>query len=601
MAADTRNGIDQWVTTIGGNLPVGTTVISTNLDDNLDMIQVTTRAWAEDAEWLNWGDAPTFISTTSFSVPGDKTARYLVGRRIKMFGTVMGTFYGRITASVFSTVTTVTVAMDSGALTSNLSKVFLSIHSGTNPSVTAANVRNVPAGNISATTVQAALDELDTEKASLASPALTGNPTAPTPATSDNDTSIATTAFVTNAAILKTIVDAKGDLITASAADTPVRLAAGSDGQVLLADSSAAGGLSWSNGGPGTMGRNIIMNSRFELWQRGATIVSPASNAMLADRWVYGNPGAGVGVVTISRSTDVPTQAQSGIVFNYSLHVDVTTADASIASGDLYTVTQIIEGYIWAQLAQRACIVSFWVKSPKTGTHCVSLRNSGLDRSVASTFTVNSANTWEFKTVSFAASPSAGSWDYTNGIGVRLTFTLAAGTGFHSPSPGVWVTGNYTAVAGVVNVMDNTANNFFITGIQLETGTVATNLEVLSFGDDLRRCQRYYQKSFPIDTTPAQNAGSAGSFVYTVSTSTSYAVQMPLPVMMRVSPTMTFYNPQAANANWRNYTDLADSAAATTSSLNPSDRQVTITNAQVAGDTVGDLLGIHWAANAELQ
>ncbi len=201
MAADVRNNISLWSSTESLNLPIGSTTVGTNLDDNLRMIQAVARAQFEDVQWINFGDVPTFVSTTSFTVPGNQTARYHVGRRLKLFGTTMGTFYGNVASSVFGAVTTITVTLDSGALTSNLSAVSAGAITATNSSlppstVVAAQVPFAAGGGVTSTNVQAAIAELDTKKAPIASPALTGTPTVPTATAGTNTTQIASTAYV---------------------------------------------------------------------------------------------------------------------------------------------------------------------------------------------------------------------------------------------------------------------------------------------------------------------------------------------------------------------------------------------------------------------
>jgi hypothetical protein len=208
MAADVRSNISLWSSTESSNLPIGSTTVGANLDDNLRMIQAVTRTQFEDVQWLNYGDVPTFVSTTSFTVPGNQTARYHVNRRVKLFGTTMGTLYGTITSTVFGSVTTVTLALDSGVLTANLSTVSPAALTATNNSLppstlTAAQVASSATGGVAATNVQAAITELDTEKANIASPALTGTPTAPTAAQGTNTTQIASTAYAQTELALK--------------------------------------------------------------------------------------------------------------------------------------------------------------------------------------------------------------------------------------------------------------------------------------------------------------------------------------------------------------------------------------------------------------
>lgn len=348
---------------------------------------------------------------------------------------------------------------------------------------------------------------------------------------------------------------------------------------------------------------NPVINGNMEIWQRGTAFAAAASGSYSADRWRFDNlTGA---VVTINRSTDIPTVAEAGVLFNYSLEVDVTTADAAIAAGDLALVRQPIEGYNWRHFAQRACVLSFWFKSPKTGVHAVSLANSGLDRGFVGEFTMNAANTWEYKTIQIPASPSAGTWNYLTGTGVSVGFVLASGSTYNTTA-GSWQTigfGNYPGSASQVNTLDSNANFIRFTGVKLELGSVATPIQFMPFEEELARCQRYYQKSFVYGTAPAQNAGlSIGEvrFLAPVAgavafVSPSFNFQRP---MRETGPVVTLYNPSAANAQIRNLTDAADLTASSVRSVYEKNFSVQATG--TAGTAVAEELAFHWSADAEL-
>jgi len=237
--------------------------------------------------------------------------------------------------------------------------------------------------------------------------------------------------------------------------------------------------------------KNAIINGDFNVWQRGGTFTSVADGVYVADRWFYSKISSVVHDITLS--SDVPTVAQAGRLFKNSLKADCQTVDSSIASGDLVRISQRIEGYGWLPLAQKTITLSFWVKATKTGIYCVALGNSGADRSYVAEYMVNASNTWEFKTITFTASPAAGTWNYDNGIGLALTFTLASGSTFQTTKD-TWQTGSFFATANQVNACDSTSNDFLITGVQLESGDVATPFEHRFFADELRLCERYYEK-----------------------------------------------------------------------------------------------------------
>lgn len=279
------------------------------------------------------------------------------------------------------------------------------------------------------------------------------------------------------------------------------------------------------NGGQLAGMRNKIINGKMEIAQRGTSFAAAADGAYTLDRWF--NSITGGGVVTVSQQSDVPSSNE----FQNSLRSAVTTADTSIAAGDYAGLVQHIEGFIIRDLIGRSFTLSFWVRSSKTGTHCISIRNAGpsaADRSYVVEYTVSAANTWEFKSVTVSGGLiTAGTWNWTNGIGLRLFFAMAAGTTFQTTA-GAWQTGNFLATSNQVNCLDSNTNIFALTGVQLEVGGVATPFEHRSFGAELALCQRYYYR------VGGQLLNDFGSG-YINSTSQAQIVT-PFPVSMRAAP-----------------------------------------------------------------
>jgi len=140
--------------------------------------------------------------------------------------------------------------------------------------------------------------------------------------------------------------------------------------------------------------------------------------------------------------------------------------------------------------------MSFWVKSAKTGTYICELFDVDNNRVICKSYTIDTANTWEKKTITYAGD-TTGAFANSNGGSLRVIFWLLAGTGFTSGTLATsWETrNNADRAVGQVNLGDNTANNFWITGIQLEAGTTASDFEFLPYDVNLARCQRYYQKN----------------------------------------------------------------------------------------------------------
>ena len=283
--------------------------------------------------------------------------------------------------------------------------------------------------------------------------------------------------------------------------------------------------------------KNYLINAHMRLSPRGSSFVSPLDGAYSLDRWRYGK--ASTATHTISQDTDVPTFAQSGYQFTNSLRMNLTSADTSIAAGDIVVLSQYVEGNNFVAISQKPCFLSFWVKATLTGTYCVALRNSGRDRSYIAEYVINSSNTWEFKTISIPSSPSGGTWNYGEGVGVEVNWTLAAGTTFQTTA-GSWQTGNFVGTSNQVNGVNTGATDFRITGTMLNEGIVASPFRLFSDGyvDEYLACQRYYE---------------IGRFKHFYATAGNKAITQTYRVPKRTTPTLSF-----SGANSPTATELND-------------------------------------------
>jgi hypothetical protein len=241
-----------------------------------------------------------------------------------------------------------------------------------------------------------------------------------------------------------------------------------------------------------TAQKNVIINGDFNIWQRGTSFAPMVQYEVGADRWRY-QKASGTAVHTISRDTDVPTVAESGHLSNYSMKIDCTTADASIATSDQYRMLYVVEGYDFAPLAQKALTLSFWHKHTKTGVYCVSFTNNGSDRCYITEYTQSVTDTWEKATLNFDASPSGGTWDYTTSKGITIDFSIAMGTDYHATAD-TWNSSNDFATSNQVNACDSTSNNFMLAQVQLELGSTASDFEIRDHTTELAMCKRYYEK-----------------------------------------------------------------------------------------------------------
>ena len=242
--------------------------------------------------------------------------------------------------------------------------------------------------------------------------------------------------------------------------------------------------------------RNLIINGGMDIAQRGTSQASiTIAKYYTIDRWRTDVVTAGTWTQT--QSTEVPT----GQGFFNSTKFDCTTADGSLAAGDRLFYSQRIEDQNCTYLKKgtssaESTTVSFWVKSNKTGTYICELFDSQNSRHINKSYTISSADTWEKKTITFAGDTS-GAFANDNGIGLMLQFWLAAGSTYTSGTLQTsWgSTVNANRAVGQVNLADNTANEWYITGVQLEAGQTASEFEFLPHDVNLQRCQRYYFNS----------------------------------------------------------------------------------------------------------
>jgi len=287
-------------------------------------------------------------------------------------------------------------------------------------------------------------------------------------------------------------------------------------------------------GSSASSGDNTIINGDFDIWQRGTSFAPIANGDFSADRFRYAS--IGTGVVTASQSSVVPTQAEAGHLSNYSLKLDVTTADSSLAASDQYSQRYNIEGYDYKQFEGNTGTLSFWVRSAKTGIHCVSFRNSVADRSYVAEYTITVANTWEKQVITVPFDYTGGTWNYTTGIGLLITICLGIGSNFYTTTTDSWQTGNFQSTSSQVNVMDTIGNTFYLSQIKFELGSVATPFSTAgaTYKEELAMCQRYAREVYVSARFPA------GGVTEILDTSIDW-------VIMRATPTVTLVSGGSAN------------------------------------------------------
>jgi len=270
--------------------------------------------------------------------------------------------------------------------------------------------------------------------------------------------------------------------------------------------------------------KSRIINGAMVIDQRnaGASVVAPTAGGYTLDRWFAEENTDGA--ATIQQISDAPTG------FSNSLRFTVTTADASLGATQGCEILQNIEGFNTFDLAfgtasASTITLSFWVKSSLTGTFGGALRNSAYSRSYPYTYTISSANTWEYKTVTIAGDTS-GTWiGATNGVGLRVGFGLGIGSTF-SGTAGAWAGSNFASATGATNVMGTLSATWQVTGVQLEKGSTATSFDYRPYGTELQLCQRY---AYPI------RGGFSGFGNGTTVVDTGFN----FPVEMRTAPSLT--------------------------------------------------------------
>lgn len=362
----------------------------------------------------------------------------------------------------------------------------------------------------------------------------------------------ANTIYGTIASVSSTLVicqlDASASQLVFDSSLTTVALA------VIRPDNSSLPENLWKR-------KNVIINGNMEVWQRSATFAIPNTGATTytADRWSMAcslSANAASNITRWERSANasaVPTVLQTGMLLDSSLIVSVSTIATTVAAGQFARLRYVVEGYDFRQLAQRPMNLSFWVNTRQSGTYCLALKNSGSDRSFVQNYTISAIGVWTRFSLPIVKSPAAGTWDYSTGPGLEISFVLAAGSGFQGGG-GNWTAANIIATSSQVNFFQSAGNTFAITGVQLEEGQFATPLEVRAYQHELTLCTRYLQ---------VFNSNNNSRVVgFCVGTARALGDQQLL-TTMRSGPTITF---EGAPTLWSCFTaaGVANSGSAIT-------------------------------------
>lgn len=396
--------------------------------------------------------------------------------------------------------------------------------------------------------------------------------------------------------------------IAGTAAIAVTKLAAGSPGSVLRTNSG--GTIAWGQTQPGDIAtgtkgyalvagtsggiyepisrKNLLINGDFRIVQRGSNVIGVDDTYQAADRW-YTLQDTGTGPSVRSDNASVASPAGGG---QYS--------DICISGGgsNKFGRMQIVESQDMFHLRGGTVSLGFnlYTTSGISDVRAAILTWGGTADSVTS----DPVSNWGSSggTVTFGVT----NWtsDYVSG-----NLRTADNTWARIKIEGVSISSGANNIAVVIwnNDTSHTVNvdSYSVNDVQLERGAICTEFDRRPLAQELQMCQRYYTKTFAQATTPAQNSGSeVGALAYYcyVTGSVTSSVIWRFPAVMRSSPTLTFYNPAAANTKWRNSSDGADSGTPDVVALG--DASVTIYNPQVAGDGQGERLVLHASASAEL-
>ena len=364
----------------------------------------------------------------------------------------------------------------------------------------------------------------------------------------------------------------------------------GINGQALLATETPQQAFDLLGAGR----RNLIINGDMRIAQRGTSVAaSTGGGYTVCDRWnLFDNSGS----VNIAQSSTVPTTTG----FANSLQFTVNSI-GTLTSTSVFTPNQQIEGFnsvqlLWGTSNAKPITVSFWCRSSVTGTYGIFVRNSAADRYYTTTFNIASIDTWQYVTATIPGDAS-GTWiGGTNGIGLTVGITLRAGSSRVGTS-GVWSSSIIFSSSSQVDWHGVAGATFYLTGVQLEVGKVATPFEYRSIGEELALCQRYYCKSFNVETPPANGiADGDGEHQIHLLASGDPQIVVYWPVTMRSSPTVTLYNPRSGGASSQWGSGASDSANAR--AFYGTQTKAIIDNNDVALSAT--YWRIAWSASAEL-
>ena len=338
-----------------------------------------------------------------------------------------------------------------------------------------------------------------------------------------------------------------------------------------------------TNIAPGQAFKNRIINGDMRIDQRnvGAVVtVNDAIQFFVADRWL------GLGQLTDGVFT-LRTNNSGLAEFPTCLTAQVTTADASLTTTQLYYIMQRIEGnmtadFLFGTASAKQISISFWVKSSIAGSYSVIITNDSGNRTYPSAYTINSANVWERKTIAIPGD-TTGTWPTSNLVGSTVIFPLGVGPTY-TGSSNSWQASIY-GITGQTMLIGTLNANFNVTAVQLEIGSVSTPFEYRPLAQELIMCQRYYEKNYDQATVPGATSVISG-IIYSRATAGTHIQTISFKVTKRAPPTVAVYNGvTGSSGSWRDYS-ASTNLTATANDISDSACWIGIASA-VAGNGTG--------------
>lgn len=362
---------------------------------------------------------------------------------------------------------------------------------------------------------------------------------------------------------------------------------------------TAADSISNSQGSPFGF-KNRIINGAMVIDQRNAGASGTANNNYTLDRWEYFGSQASKGTWQQNGGAVTPPDG-------FKNYLGFTSSSAyTVGAAESFAFTQHIEGsnvadLAWGTANAKTVTLSFWVRSSLTGTFGGSINPTGNIRAYPYTYTINAANTWEYKTVTIPGD-TTGTWATDNGRGIALRFNLGAGATYSATGNAWTETDNIFNATGATSVVGTNGATWYVTGVQFEKGSQATAFDYRDYGRELILCQRYFEKSYDTLTALGTATTSGMAYGHHISDNAGSLVQhISFSVPKRIGATITFYNANFASTTgtWR----YARSGVAETSynmvSLYPGTRAFSCYGNTSAAWTAAYQYG-HWIADAEL-